>query len=261
MNRMRAEASLNLYITAVHPCPYIPEREAVNLLVDPCFNMTASMYARLLNNGFRRSGQDVYRPHCRTCSACISTRIPVDAFLPNRSQRRNWKKNADLTVVLNYDGFKDEYDGLYRRYILSRHLGGGMDTDSTETFASFLLTNWCNTVLVEFWDKQSLIAVAAVDELKQGISSVYTFFDPDIADERGLGTFAILWQIEYAKTRGLHYVYPGYWIAEARKMSYKTRFQPIEGLIDGEWQPLAPLADTPQTTANRRPKNYSFSVC
>ncbi|MEN9503705.1 MAG: hypothetical protein RI964_2990 [Pseudomonadota bacterium] len=243
MNRMKAEASLNLYITAVHPCPYLPEREAVNLLVDPCFNMTASMYARLLNNGFRRSGHDVYRPHCRGCSACVSTRIPVQEFQADRSQRRNFKRNLDLQVTLNYDGFKPEYDSLYRRYIRQRHFGGGMDTDSTETFASFLLTRWCNTALVEFRDQDRLLAVATVDVLKNGISSVYTFFDPDVAVERGLGTFAVLWQIEHARALGLPYVYPGYWIAEARKMRYKTRFQPIEGLIDGVWTPLSAQVD------------------
>ena len=243
MNRMKAEASLNLYITAVHPCPYLPDREAVNLLVDPCFNMTASMYARLLNNGFRRSGHDVYRPHCRGCSACVSTRIPVQDFKPDRSQRRTFKRNLDLQVVLNHDGFKPEYDSLYRRYIRQRHLGGGMDTDSTETFASCLLTPWCNTVLVEFRDAERLLAVAAVDVLKNGISSVYTFFDPDVAVERGLGTFAVLWQIEYARALGLPYVFPGYWIEEARKMRYKVRFQPIEGLKDGAWQRLPALVD------------------
>ena len=242
MNRMSAETSLNLYITAVHPCPYVVGREAVNLLVDPCFNMTADLYARLLDSGFRRSGQDVYRPHCKGCTACISTRIPVDAFQPDRSQRRNWKRNADLTVILNHDGFKASYDHLYRRYINQRHPKGGMDTDSSTTFANFLLCRWCPTVLVEFYLDNTLVAVAAIDELKNGLSAVYTFFDPNIGQNRGLGTYAILWQIEYAKQLNLPYVYPGYWIADARKMNYKTRFQPLEGLVDGVWKPILPDA-------------------
>ncbi|MEB4589628.1 arginyltransferase [Candidatus Thiothrix sp. Deng01] len=236
---MSAEASLNLYITAIHPCPYLPGRQAMNLLVDPCYRMTAELYARLLESGFRRSGADVYRPHCKGCSSCVSSRIPVNEFVPDRSQRRNLKRNSDLRVVVNRNGFKPEYDELYRQYISRRHFGGGMDMDSTATFASFLLTHWCTTVLVEFYEGDSLLAVAAVDELKNCLSSVYTFFAPEAGEKRGLGTYAILWQIEQARRRGLPYVYPGYWIAESSKMRYKTRFQPIEGLVNGNWVALA----------------------
>jgi leucyl-tRNA---protein transferase len=240
MNRMSAEASLNLYITAVHPCPYLPDHQAVNLLVDPCYNMTSELYGRLLESGFRRSGSDVYRPHCKGCSACVSSRIPVDDFIMSRSQRRNWQHNQDLQVVINRGSFKPEYGELYRRYIHHRHSGGGMDTDSISTFAGFLLTRWCKTALVEFHDQERLLAVAAVDELHSGLSSVYTFFDPDAGEARGLGTFAVLWQIEQARQLGLAFVYPGYWIAESPKMRYKTRFQPIEGLVNGSWVKLAP---------------------
>lgn len=239
MNRMSAEARLNLYITAVHPCPYLPERQAMNLLVDPGYKMTAELYGRLLDSGFRRSGGDVYRPHCRYCSACVSSRIPVSTFQPNRSQRRNWKRNQDLRVVVNRRGFKREYATLYRHYIKQRHVGGGMDTDDMNTFAGFLLSDWCKTLLVEFWEQEHLLAVAAVDELKDGLSSVYTFFDPSASESRGLGTFAVLWQIEQAHQCGLQFVYPGYWIAESPKMRYKTNFQPMEGLVNGTWIPLA----------------------
>lgn len=237
---MSAENNLNLYITAVHPCPYLPDRYAMNLLVDPCFRMTGELYSRLLNSGFRRSGSDVYRPHCKSCSACISTRIPVADFRPDRSQRRNLKRNADLRVVINRDHvFRPGYDTLYRHYISSRHAGGGMDSDSTDTFAGFLLTKWCRTALVEFYDNEDLLAVAAVDELGSGLSSVYTFFEPEQGGQRGLGTFAVLWQIQYAQEHGLPFVYPGYWIRESSKMAYKTRFQPIEGLVDGRWTKLS----------------------
>lgn len=240
MNRMSAEASLNLYITAVHPCPYLSGHEAVNLLVDPCYNMTADLYGRLLESGFRRSGTDVYRPHCKGCSACVSSRISVNSFQPNRSQRRNLQRNQDLQVVIHRKRFKPEYQDLYRRYIGQRHAGGGMDNDSIATFAGFLLADWCPTALVEFWDNQHLLGVAAVDELRNGLSSVYTFFDPDAGEARGLGVFAVLWQIEYARQCGLAFVYPGYWIAESPKMCYKTRFQPIEGLVNGCWVRLPP---------------------
>lgn len=236
---MLADSNLNLYITATHPCPYLAEREAVNLLVDPCFRMSAKLYARLLNSGFRRSGDDVYRPHCKSCNACVATRIPVDEFMPNRSQQRTWQRNNDLQVYINHDeGFKPEYNTLYRKYLNHRHRGGGMDADPIETFAGFLLSRWCQTLLVEFRTEQALLAVAAVDKLSNGLSAVYTFFDPEIGEKRGLGTYAVLWQILYAREQGLPYVYPGYWIADSRKMHYKTRFQPIEGLIGGVWEYL-----------------------
>lgn len=238
MDRMSAEANLNLYITAAHLCPYLPERQAVNLLVDPCFYMTSALYSRLLESGFRRSGEDVYRPHCKQCQSCISTRIPVNEFQPDRSQKRNLQHNRDLLVHVNRDkAFKSEYELLYRRYIQQRHPGGGMEEDSTETFSSFLLGRWSNTLLVEFRESGRLLAVAAVDQVHNGLSAVYTFFDPE-ENKRGLGTYAVLWQIQHARESGLAYVYPGYWIAESPKMQYKTRFQPIEGLINGTWERL-----------------------
>jgi len=235
MERMAAETNLNLYVTAAHPCPYLPERQAVNLLVDPYSTMDTRLYSRLIHNGFRRSGNDVYRPHCQSCSDCVATRIPVGQFRPNRSQRRSLQQNQDVQVTVAREGFKPEYDELYRRYIGERHAGGGMDADSSETFAGFLLTDWCNTFMLEFRHEGKLLAVATVDELDSGLSLVYTFFDPAEGQRRGLGTFAVLWQIEYARQRGLTFVYPGYWIRDCRKMSYKTHYQPIEGLVNGVW--------------------------
>lgn len=239
MHRLSAEANINLYITAEHPCPYLPERFATNILVDPCFRMTGQVYNRLLQSGFRRSGVDVYRPHCKACKACISTRIPVDKFTPNRSQKRNFKHNADLRVHINRgEGFKPSYDTLYSNYINHRHHNGGMDSDGIEAFSSFLLGRWSDTLLIEFHDQDQLLAVAAVDLLESGLSAVYTFFDPIVGEERGLGTYAVLWQIHYAQQLGLNFVYPGYWISESPKMNYKINFQPMEGLYDGAWRPL-----------------------
>ncbi|WP_323128437.1 arginyltransferase [Candidatus Thiothrix anitrata] len=236
---MLAETNLNLYITSTHPCPYLAQEQAVNLLVDPGYQMSPTLYARLLDSGFRRSGNDVYRPHCQYCQACVATRITAAAFAPNRSQQRNWQHNSDLTVRVNRsEGFKPAYDDLYRRYVGYRHKGGGMEEDSTETFASFLLGDWCTTMLVEFYLAETLLAVAAVDELSTGLSSVYTFFDPEASQKRGLGTYAVLWQIAFANAQGLPYVYPGYWIEASPKMRYKTQFQPMEGLINGQWQTL-----------------------
>ncbi|PID49852.1 MAG: arginyltransferase [Proteobacteria bacterium] len=227
--------SPELFITAAHECPYLSDRKAVNLLVDPAYPMDVATYGRLLNKGFRRSGTDVYRPCCYRCHACISTRIPVKRFQPSRSQRRTWKRNQDLQVVVNHQGYKKIYTPLYLNYIRSRHAGGGMDEDSPASFANFILTAWCDTVLLEFWEGAHLLGVAVTDRMAQGLSSVYTFFDPDRGSLRGIGTFALMWQIHWAQQLGLFYVYPGYWIAESPKMNYKARFQPIEGLIDNDW--------------------------
>ncbi|MEZ5480123.1 MAG: hypothetical protein R3E95_22370 [Thiolinea sp.] len=117
--------SLELYITAAHECPYLEDRKATNLLVDPGFQMSTATYARLIDKGFRRSGSDVYRPCCYRCQSCVSTRIPVAQFQPGRSQRRNWKANQDLNVTVNRRGFVPEYTALYQRYIRSRHAGAG----------------------------------------------------------------------------------------------------------------------------------------
>ncbi len=230
-----ASHSLELYITTAHECPYLPERRATNLLVDPAYPMNGMVYGRLLEKGFRRSGGDVYKPCCHRCQSCVSTRIPVAEFQPDRSQRRNWKYNRDLQVVENTDGFQAEYVSLYQRYIRARHAGGGMDDDSAGSFADFILARWCPTCLVEFRLQEHLLAVAATDVLPDGLSAVYTFYDPDEGQARGIGTYALLWQIARARELGKSYVYPGYWIGESPKMNYKTRFQPIEGLIENRW--------------------------
>lgn len=200
--------------------------------------MDLPTYSRLIDKGFRRSGNDVYRPCCYRCQSCVSTKIPVNDFKFKRSQKRNWKHNNDLDVRINTSGFKAEYAHLYLRYIRSRHAGGGMDDDSPSSFARFILTGWCDTALLEFWYNDVLLAVAATDVLEQGLSSVYTFFDPDEGAARGLGTYALLWQIHWAKEQNLPYVYPGYWIAESPKMNYKSRFRPIKGFIDDQWGDL-----------------------
>lgn len=224
---------LKIYPTAMHACAYLPSKIARNAVIDPDFAMTMSVYDYLIKSGFRRSGSQVYRPYCEDCSECITTRIEVKEFSSSKSQRRNERLNQDLRVVVNKDGFKDEYYPLYQAYLASRH-----DDTEAEGVQDFLTAPWCDTLFVEFYDDNELISVAAVDRLESGLSAVYTFFDPEKGGKRGLGIFAVLWQVEYAKQLGLEYVYPGYWIEDCQKMNYKTRFQPLEGLVEGEWKPL-----------------------
>lgn len=228
--------SLRLFATYEHTCPYLPEKNSVNAVVDPNIAMTVPVYSRLIDDGFRRSGIQVYRPYCPDCNACISTRIPVDLFKMSRSQKRVWNKNQDLIVQENHQGFKPAYTELYARYLYERHPDGDIAADEVENFSDFVETTWCDTFYYEFFDQdKQLLCIAAVDALSSGLSAVYTFFDPFAAKQRSLGTYALLWEIEQAKKRHLSYVYPGYWIEKSKKMNYKTQFQPIEGRTGGKW--------------------------
>ncbi len=235
---MKLSHPLKIFPTGMHPCSYLPGLIARNAVVDPDYKMTPKVYDYLIQNGFRRSGEQVYRPYCHTCEECITTRIPVAKFKRSRSQKRNWKQNQDLHVKVNTDGFKDEYLPLYQKYLESRH-----DSRDYEGVESFLVADWCDIQFIEFYstdekDELKLIGVAVIDVIKSGYSAVYTFFDPDEGNKRSLGVYAVLWQIETARENGLQYVYPGFWIKDCRKMNYKTRYQPIEGLQRGKWIPL-----------------------
>jgi arginine-tRNA-protein transferase len=233
---MKLDQPLKIFPTGMHPCSYLPGLIARNAVVDPEYEMTPDIYDYLIKSGFRRSGEQVYRPYCHTCEECVTTRIPVAAFKRSRSQKRNWNLNKDLVVKIHHDGFRDEYLPLYQRYLESRH-----DSKDFEGVEKFLVADWCDIQFIEFYSTsngiEELIGVAVIDAVKSGFSAVYTFFEPD-EKSRGLGVYAILWQIEYAQKQELEYVYPGFWIKDCRKMNYKTRFQPIEGLIKGNWVAL-----------------------
>ena len=236
---MKLDQPLKIFPTAMHPCSYIPGLIARNAVVDPDYEMNPEVYDYLIQNGFRRSGDQVYRPYCHTCEKCVTTRIPVKEFARSRSQKRIWKLNKDLIVEINDKGFKQEYLTIYQRYLENRH--ESLDYEGVE---KFLTADWCDVLFYEFYqvktneageEYKELIGVAVTDQVKSGLSAVYTFFDPEIGSKRSLGVFAILWQVETAIEHGLDYVYPGFWIKDCRKMSYKSNFQPIEGLIRGKW--------------------------
>lgn len=226
---------IKVYTTFPHRCSYLADREATTLFVDPRQRVSQQLYTQLSQMGFRRSGDHVYRPHCAQCSACLASRVLVHEFSPSRSQRRVLKRNADLQIRVS-DSIADDatYD-LYRRYIERKHPDGDMYPPDWEQYDSFLNNGLGCTRYYRMYLDDELLAVTVVDQMLDGFAAVYTFYDAD-AEQRSLGTFAVLFQIEEAARQGLDYVYLGYWIRDCAKMNYKTRFQPLELLRDGVWQ-------------------------
>lgn len=227
-------ANLNFYLTPGHPCSYLPEQEARTVFVDPRADISGERYAALTEQGFRRSGAHVYRPHCGTCEACIPTRIPLAAFQPRRSQRRIARRNADLRVTVEPAHFDERIYELYERYLAARHDDGDMYPPTPEQFRSFLLPRWGEPLFLSLWHGDQRVGVAVTDRMPHALSAVYTFFDPSMSD-RSLGVQAILAQIDYGSNNGLSFLYLGYWIRECRKMRYKIDYRPIELRVNGVW--------------------------
>ena len=233
------------YVTAAQPCPYLPGKLERKLFTHLTRDKSAENIDNLLRSGFRRSQNIAYMPYCEGCHACVSVRVVIGDFEPGRSMRRTAELNRDLvaqriTAVPTSDQFR-----LFRKYIEARHPGGGMADMGVLDFAMMVEDSVITTFISEYrmkpespldsdFESWPLLAVALCDQLSDGISMVYSFFDPDLED-RGLGTHMILDHIEFTRRLGLPYLYLGYWIEGSRKMDYKRRYQPQEHLGPSGW--------------------------
>ena len=227
------------FVTAPAPCPYIPGRLERKVFAEIKGSNAGLMTEALSRIGFRRSQNVVYRPSCDGCAACISVRVAVDDFVPSTSQRRLLKRHADLDVAACAPWSTEEQYDLMRRYLMARHPEGGMAAMDAYDFADMVEQTPVDTVVVEYREphpdgRGALVGACVTDKQTDGLSMVYSFFDP-MGARCGLGTFIILDHIVRAQRAKLPYVYLGYWIAGRPQMDYKTRFAPVERLTSRGW--------------------------
>lgn len=226
---------LHFYQTVEQPCAYLPDQRATNTLADPGWPMDASAFGVLLANGFRRSGDNVYRPQCANCQACVPVRVRADTFTPSRNQRRTARANTEISHQLVEPSVNSEYLALYQRYVDSRHPTSEMKNNAEETFRHFLISSWSRTLFIEYRLAGRLIAVAVTDQVPNALSAVYTFFDPSLAS-RSLGRLTILRQLEVVSSLELSWLYLGYSIAACQNMAYKSGYLPQQHFIAGAWR-------------------------
>ncbi len=237
--------NLRFFLTTPTPCPYLPGRRERKVFTGLDGPNAEHLHGMLTHSGFRRSQTIAYRPSCEGCEACISARVPAEQFTFTRRWRKIMARNADLARSLRPAQATEEQYRLLRRYLVSRHAQGGMAEMSMRDYTAMVQETAVRTHIVEYRytsgpRKNELAAAALVDVLSDGLSLVYSFFDPD-DPKRSLGAYTILDHIQQARAAGFGYVYLGYWIPGSEKMAYKAAFQPMELLLGGAWRPYTPV--------------------
>ncbi len=241
MTQPHPATALHFYLSHGYACGYLPNKAAMSLIAAPHHSIDAKMYDTLIQQGFRRSGQFIYKPHCAHCQACVPVRIVLKDFEPNRSQKRAHKQHQNLSTRILTAHFNQAHYEFYARYQKARHAKdvgqqeAQPELDDAEQYRHFLCLSQVETVLVEFSENNQLKMVSVIDLLADGISAVYTFYDPDDT-KASYGTYNVLWQIAWAKSLQLPYLYLGYWIKDSQKMAYKQNFHPLEKRINSEWR-------------------------
>ncbi|WP_137702346.1 arginyltransferase [Marimonas lutisalis] len=232
------------YVTAPQPCPYLAGRMERKLFTALQGENAERLNDALSKQGFRRSQNVLYRPSCADCAACLSARIRVDAFDPSKSQKRVLRRNRALERRATSPWATEDQYALFRRYLDSRHADGGMADMDVFEFAAMIEETPIRSRVIEYTDRntESLSAVCLTDVLDDGLSMVYSFFDPDRTRD-SLGTYIILDHIDIAREAGLPYVYLGYWVPGSPKMGYKAKFSGLEVYQQGEWRPMRDPAD------------------
>lgn len=230
------------YVTAPQPCPYLEGRMERKLFTALQGEQAQRLNDSLSKQGFRRSQNVLYRPSCADCCACLSARIRVADFKPSRTQRKVLKRNAHLRRNPTAPWATEHQYALFRRYLDARHSDGGMSDMDIFEFAAMIEETPIRSRVVEYASADGLAAVALTDVFDDGLSMVYSFYDPDLTED-SLGTFLILDHVEIARAAGLPYVYLGYWVPGSRKMGYKANFTALDIYKDGEWQDLGSPAD------------------
>lgn len=220
----------------LHECAYLPGQDARSMYVDPGLALTTRDLTLLSYNGFRRSGQLVYKPNCPDCNACTSVRIRLADLHCSRSQKRVLKRNRDLSLCVESSSQGEQHYPVYQKYIQQRHSDGDMFPPTIEQYRNFLLEDYGSTFFLSAYDKDALVSSLVFDTLDDGLSAVYCFFDPDY-QQRSPAVFMILTLSQLASGLGKPFHYLGYHISNCNKMSYKTQFAPLEAFISGRWQP------------------------
>lgn len=229
---------IKLFAGPEHACGYLVDQNSISVFVDPAMELNNYAYSELSRLGFRRSGNHVYRPQCTNCSACWTYRVLADSFQPNKSQKRNLKANQELSIVLETAEASAEDYELYEKYIELRHKDGEMYPPSFQQYEEFLFSNWCTSLLLKAVDKQGRChAVMVLDLLDDGLSAVYSFFDPE-SNYKGLGVYLILETIKLCRSKQLPFCYLGYYIKNCNKMSYKRQYQPAQVFSNNRWTTL-----------------------